>query len=191
MTATATTTQLGLLSKDDIAALKDSAKNGSGVVFRMPSAPKDAEIDYNYVFASTIELSKRGDGRYTGDLNYDISVESHVTDYSHDHGYNDRANIATLNAFHMLHSPSVDEKWQTVVAFLHEGDEVSLKWIRGNCSQWTKEREIAIDELSIEVYRRAKNGVGKARRYTFLMGYTVTREGLGRMVRSPIEMNRY
>lgn len=121
----------------------------------------------------------------------EMAVNSHITNYedgrASDNPLPDEDIAALkLRASHLLHYPHESGGvWQTLVGMLRPGDQLQLKWVRGNHNGTTRDAGLAVDHVSASVLRNRKT-VG-----TVMIGYSVTQRNCSRMVMSEAERYRY
>lgn len=121
----------------------------------------------------------------------EIPINSAITNYEEGRAADypasdDEIAALKLRAFHMINWPGEPRgPWQTVAAQLRPGDQLALRWVRGNHNQTTRLSGLAVDEVSLLHLRNGRT-VG-----AYQIGYSVGRKNCARMVRSAREAYTY
>jgi hypothetical protein len=161
------------LTKADIQALR---KSDYGVCFYHRAGTRDEGL----IRAS----SRRKDGSSDDEREHRIELTSRIKSYEH-HYHDEPAAEDELDAFHMIHSPTWSESWQTIAGLLRVGDSIVIHWIRGNNTDYLRGVGLSADELRLHVSRGPKRG------FTFLVAYSVCPPNTARMTRSTWERLGY
>jgi cell division GTPase FtsZ len=121
----------------------------------------------------------------------EVAVGSTITNYEEGRASDrpasdEEIDALRLRADYMIHFPHrTGGTWKTVAAAFREGDELWLRWLRGNHNQITRELGLAVDEVSLEIVRGGKTVA------TFKVGHSVGKRNCARMVRSLAEQHTY
>lgn len=140
------------LTKEDIKAIRAA---DDSVVF---SLRVQSPADDRDVADCEIKLTKRTepkDGWTTREvlprIEYEIPVDWSLTDYAAEHSYESDLKYG----FAMVHSPTVNEHWQTFVRLIKAGDAICLRWIGSNTSEDLRAAGVFHDSLDIAIMRRS------------------------------------
>jgi hypothetical protein len=154
----------GKLDAQDIRALRDA---NYAVCFYHRTAGEPGRVR---------AIREDRSGPFNGSTEREITVPSRIAAYDRE----TLGDVATLDAYHMEHSPQQSDKWQTIAGLLRPGDVLSLLWWRGNNSPALDAAGYVRDELRIQVQR------GK-RRLTFMLAVSNGPANSARLVRTPGE----
>lgn len=185
-TTTDTATTLGVLTADDLAALKladsvsfhHSTPDNGGPVIRLhlvggySDVPRIFTAKEQRVFPMSGILGDRD--RYR-----EIAVESSAYGYGADgrSGFrsDDRPRLA---CFEMIHSAQVSDTWGTIVRLLKSGDRLTLSWIADNNTDNVRNSGLHNDELRLFVCR-----AGQQKPYVFHVASSVCPDNSARMIK--------
>lgn len=141
-----------------------------------------------------VRLRSKSAGVFQGELEYSIKVPSGITAYD-TYPRTDESSaykLDELDAHFGTYATGFDAHWQTVLAIIKVGDELSLEWTRSNTSPWMQEKGITVDYIDVVIKRPAKNGRGKRRRFVIRMGESVTSTlSWTRLVRTESDRNTW
>lgn len=121
----------------------------------------------------------------------EMAVNSGITNYEEgrasDHPVSDdELDALKLRAEYTCNYPHEKTgQWQTIVRQLRTGDQIQLRWVRGNHNMTTRELGLAVDEVHLDILRD-RHVVAR-----YMVGYAVTQRNCARMVRSEWESNTY
>jgi len=148
------------LTKIDVAAMKKADR----IVFR------------HYRGESQIEAIKEADERNPFEQKRIVACGAKFVDYSDRKVFGPA--LDTFTAFEMIHSPSYNEEWLTIVSLLREGDELTLVWTRDayKC-QNLDAAQLHGDSLSLAVKRGEKT-------MRFSVEWSVCPDNTARMIKS-------
>jgi hypothetical protein len=91
-----------------------------------------------------------------------------------------------LRASHLIHYPTdTGGPWRTIAAQLRVGDQIHLRWVRGNYNQITRASGLAVDELDLLHLRNSRTVGG------YRVAFSVGSKNCARMVRSAREARTY
>src|SRR6478609_3405914 len=112
----------------------------------------DAIVFSTYKGRSVIRAILRAESSSTGfDQERAITVSARITDYAKDHPYVPADDVSGYAASAMVHTPSMDDVWQTIRARIRPNDSVMLRWIRDNNTGYITEVGYHCDELRLVI----------------------------------------
>jgi hypothetical protein len=157
------TAELGVLTRDDLTALKladavtfhhlTAAEGGPKIRLylenRMTDEPRILTAAQQLVFPTADGRDGRGRIR-------DIRVESSAFGYGTDSAAGWRSDDAPhLSCFYMIHSARFSECWPTIAGLLKVGDQLALRWVADNNTGYTTDAGLHCDQLRLYVHRSA------------------------------------
>ena len=177
---TTTTTTIGTLSKEDVAALRMA----TAVTFHYFRG-------FSFIRAHLDPIGQPFTRReqilfpekYAGSRNQsrEIPVSSSVTGYTARGGtWRVDPEDTQAAAFYMIHSAQYAETWSTVAALLTTGQVVSLRWIADNNTDVLRDAGLHADELRLKT---SYTSITDKRTRVFHIGAQVSPDNSARMIR--------
>jgi hypothetical protein len=184
-TPTATTADLGVLTRDDLTALKladavtfhhtTATLGGPMIRLYLENRMSDEPRIFTAAQQRAFPAADRSDGR--GRMR-DIPVESSAYGYGNDGSTGWRsADTPQLACFHMIHSAQYTECWPTIPRLLKVGDRLALSWAADVNTDTVTAAGLHCDQLRLRVHRGARPLV-------FPIATSVCPDNTARMIRT-------
>lgn len=139
------------LTKDEVKAIRMADE---AVVFRL-LVKEPAEDTHRFTATSVIVLHRRENkvGGYTVTFEpQEIPADWSITDYKSPFGVTGETDLRSGVA--MVHTPTYNEHWRSIVNLVRPGDSLKLFWSANNQSQSMIEAGFFVDSCDLAIFRK-------------------------------------